>query len=116
MLRVLRTVGRLLGLTIQRCMQDRTPMLAAGLSFYALLSMAPSLWIVVASAGVFIGEESARSEIVSWTTLNVGPRAGAYISGVVADVESGTTLATVAGLISMFFGATLAFGSLYDSL
>ena len=116
MLAKTRKAGRLLWRTIDACQQDNTPFLAASLSFYSLLSLAPALWVVIAVAGAWVGRESARAEVIQWTTNMVGPRAASYIGGVLTEVEASNYVATIVGLLSLFFGASLAFGALYDSL
>ena len=52
MTRALRRTGAILKRTIAECMRDNTSMLAAGLSFYTLLSLAPALWLVLAGAAL----------------------------------------------------------------
>src|SRR6266700_3768496 len=116
MLARIRSVGRLLWQTIEACQQDNTSLLAASLSFYSLLSLAPALWVVIAVAGAWVGQESARAEVMEWTANMVGPLAATYIGGVLTQVAASNYLATLVGLFSMFFGASLAFGALYDSL
>ena len=112
----IRIAGRLLWRTIDACQQDNTPQLAASLSFYTLLSLTPALWVVIAVAGAWVGRESARVEVIQWTSNMVGPLAATYIGGMLTQVEASNYVATLVGLLSMFFGASLAFGSLYDSL
>ena len=112
----IRKAGRLLWQTIDACQQDNTSLLAASLSFYSLLSLAPALWVVIAVAGAWVGRESARAEVLQWTTNMVGPAAASFIGGVLTQVEASSYIATIVGLVSMFFGASLAFGALYDSL
>jgi len=116
MLARIRNAGRLLWRTIDACQRDDTPFLAAGLSFYTVLSLAPALWLVTAIVGAWAGRESARAQIIKGTTELAGSDAAGFVSRVVDQVEATSSLATVVGLVSMFFGATLAFGSLYDSL
>jgi membrane protein len=116
MLARIRSVGRLLWQTIEACQQDNTSLLAASLSFYSLLSLAPALWVVIAVAGAWVGQESARAEVMEWTAHMVGPLAATYIGGVLTELATSNYLATFVGLFSMFFGASLSFGALYDSL
>ena len=111
-----RTTGKLLWQTIDACQRDNTSLLAASLSFYTLLSLAPALWVVIAFAGAWVGRESARGEVMQWTANMVGGRAASYVGGVLSQVEGTNYVATLVGLLSMFFGASLAFGALYDSL
>lgn len=107
---------RILKETVEECVKDNTPMLAAGLSFYTLLSMAPALWVVVGVTGAIVGRQSARAQIMDWTNSAIGQRAAQYLGGVVDKVDNSSSLATALGLVSMFFGATLVFGALHDSL
>jgi len=116
MRRAVRTLGKLLWQTLDACQADHTPMLAASLSFYSLLSLAPALWVVIALTGAWVGEASARAEVMEWTASMVGPRAAGYIGGVLTQVEASNYVATVIGLLSLVYGASLAFGALYDSL
>lgn len=111
-----RGFGRLLMLTAEKCQRDHTPMLAAGLSFYTMLSLAPALWIVVAAAGAIIGRESARDAVLGWTERNVGPTAPLYLSNAIDQINEAGTLATIGGAIAMLLGATAAFSALHDSL
>jgi len=102
--------------TFDKCQRDNTPMLAAGLSFYAMLSLAPALWIVVAAAGAFIGRDSANTEVLRWMTRNMGENSAEFLSGIVAQVNESSQLATIGGAVAMFLGATAAFSALQDSL
>jgi membrane protein len=114
--RFLSRLGYLLATTVEKCQRDNTPMLAAGLSFYTMLSLAPALWIVVAAAGAFIGRESAHHAVVGWITRNMGSNAAEYFAGVVYQVNESSLLATIGGTIAVFLGATAAFGALQNSL
>jgi membrane protein len=112
----LKRVSALVLQTIDKCQRDNTPMLAAGLSFYAMLSLAPALWIVLAAAGSVIGRESANHVVVQWMTSNLGPNAAQYLADIVDQVNESSRLATIGGGIAVFLGATAAFGALQDSL
>ena len=112
----LRRFGILLAQTADKCQRDNTPMLAAGLSFYTMLSLAPALWIVVAAAGAIIGRDSAHAAVLSWMTRNIGSNAAGYLSDIVDQVNESSRIATIGGGLAMFLGATAAFGALQDSL
>ena len=113
---MLRRMSALVVQTIDKCQRDHTPMLAAGLSFYAMLSLAPALWIVVAAAGAIIGRESANHAALVWMSRNVGPNAAQYLDSIVSQVNESSRLATIGGGIAMFLGATAAFSALQVSL
>ncbi len=102
--------------TVEKCQRDNTPLLAAGLSFYAMLSLAPALWIVLAMAGAFIGRDYADGAVLSWMTQHMGPNAAQYLAGIVDQVNESSRLATIGGAVAIFLAATAAFGALQDSL
>jgi membrane protein len=114
--RSLRRLGILVTQTVDKCQRDNTPMLAAGLSFYTMLSLAPALWIIVAAAGAFIGRDSANNAVLGWMNRNIGPNAADYLADVVVQVNESSRLATIGGAIAMFLGATAAFSALQNSL
>jgi membrane protein len=106
----------LLKRTIQASSRDRTPLLAAAIAFYTVLSLAPSLLVVVAVAGTWFGREMARAEVIAAIEGAMGPAGAQMISDVLQRVEARSSMATVAGVVSMFFGATVMFAALQDSL
>jgi membrane protein len=114
--RSLRQFAILLGQTLDKCQRDNTPMLAAGLSFYAMLSLAPALWIVAAAAGALIGRESAHAAVLAWMENALGGQAAVYLAGIIQQVNESSRAATIGGAAAVFLGASAAFGALRDSL
>ncbi len=112
----IKAAAKLMRLAFEKCQKDNTPVLAAGLAFYGLLSLAPALWVVVAVAGSLLGRESARAEVVSFVAGLTGPRVVRVVSSVLDSVAANGSVATVVGVGSMFLGATLAFSALQDIL
>jgi membrane protein len=102
--------------TITRCHQHKISLLASSLAFYTLLSLAPGLWIVVAGASIFIDRQSVRAEAISWANEMIGPRIAGFVDSLLDGMAANSSFATVAGVLSMFFGATVAFSALQDSL
>jgi membrane protein len=101
---------------LQECSRDRTPLLAAAIAFYTILSLAPALLVVVAVAGMWFGRESAQAEVVAAVDRAIGAGGARVVADVLRRIEARSSLATVAGVVSMFFGATVAFAALQDSL
>ena len=102
--------------TFERCIKHNTSLLSAALAFYALLSLAPALYLVVAAAGVIIGRSAARSEVISWSAQMLGSGGARFIGEVLDRGGSGGSFATIAGVASLAYGATVAFGALQDAL
>ena len=116
MSRTLRTTAGLFRNTFERCIKHNTSLLSAALAFYALLSLAPALYLVVAAAGVIIGRSAARSEVISWSAQMLGSGGARFIGEVLDRGGSGGSFATIAGVASLAYGATVAFGALQDAL
>jgi membrane protein len=114
--RALRRFGILLAMTADKCARDNTPFLAAAISFYTMLSMAPALWIAVAAAGTFIGRQSARDAALDWVMQKIGPSGASYVGGIIDQVNQSSRVATIGGAIAVFFAATAAFAGLQTSL
>jgi len=102
--------------TFDRCVKHNTSMLSAGLAFYALLSLAPALSFIVEAGGLFVGRRQARVDVIDWVTRTAGPAAARVVGGVVDSGGNTSSFATIAGVMSIFFGATVAFGALQDAL
>lgn len=102
--------------TIERCLKHNTSLLSGALAFYALLSLAPALYFIVSAAGVVIGRRAAAGQVLQWATLFLGPGGAHFIDGILARDGAGSSFATIAGIASLFFGVTGAFGALQDAL
>jgi len=102
--------------TFARCLKHNTSLLSAALAFYALLSLAPALYLVVAAAGMVIGRSAARTEVISWSAQMLGSGGARFIGEVLDRGGSGGSFATIAGVLSLAYGATVAFGALQDAL
>jgi membrane protein len=112
--RILTTAG-LFREAFERCFKHNTSLLSAALAFYALLSLAPAIYFVVAAAGVVIGRRAARGEVIAWAIQMLGSN-GASLIGEVLDRGRGGSFATIAGIVSLAYGATVVFGALQDAL
>jgi len=98
----------------ERSLKHNNSLLSGALAFYALLSLAPGLYVVVAVVGAIIGQGAARSEVIAWSAEMLGAGAAGLIGGVL-DQDRGA-LATFAGLASLVVGVGGAFGALQDAL
>jgi len=102
--------------TFERCLKHNTSLLSAALAFYSLLSLAPALYFFVAAAGIVIGRREARGEVIDWVTQTIGPGVAGFIGGVVDSGSNSSSFANIAGVVSLLYGATVAFGALQDAL
>jgi len=104
--------------TAQDWLDDDAATLAAGLAYYALLSLAPLLVISISVAGWFLGAEAARGQVAGELAAIVGTQGAHAIEGVVASGKEPQrgVLSAVVGIVTLFVGASGVFGQLQASL
>jgi membrane protein len=98
--------------------KDNVARLAAALSFYALLSIAPLLLFTVFSLGLLFGEDSARTKVVDAISSYVGPQAMETIQTLAANAHASQhgALSSIIGAAVALFGASGAFVELQAAL
>lgn len=90
----------------------------AAIAFYTVTSLAPLLLIVIAIAGLAIGQDAARTGVIDQFRGLVGPEGADFIKSIVvrsSDPTSGTT-ATVFGVIMVLVTASGIFGEMQSAL
>jgi membrane protein len=97
---------------------DYAQSMGAALAFYTMFSIAPLLLIVVAVAGLVVGEEAARGEIYSQMDGILGAQGALAVQGLLETARRPTdrVLPGVIGLAVLFIGATSVFAELQDAL
>lgn len=109
---------RLLKDTFSAWKKDNALRLGAALSFYTVCSLPPLLIIVIAIAGLALGEEAVRSQIISKFQTMIGGNG----VGIVHTMIERTTqpkrgiIATGIGVIALLLGATGVFAELQTAL
>lgn len=98
--------------------QDKVPRLGAALAYYTVFSIGPLLLIAVAMAGIFFGEDAAQGRLSGELGKVFGREMALSLEQMIeaaAKPESGT-LATIAGVVMLLFGASGVFVQLKDAL
>lgn len=97
---------------------DGASRLAAALSCYTLLSMAPLVVLCVAIASLAFGREAAQGQIANELGSVVGAQGAQAIQSVIANAKDPGSgfLASAGGIVVLFFGASGVFGELQSSL
>src|ERR1700736_738840 len=97
---------------------DKAPRLGAALAFYTALSLAPLIVVVLAVAGLAFGEAAVQGELEWQARDMIGPHGAAAVQALVqaAHAPGHGALATIIGLIALFFGATSVVVELTDAL
>ena len=112
------TAWSLIKQTFSEWNEDKVPRLGAALSYYATLSLAPLLVIVIAVAGLAFGEEAVSGRIQTQLVDFVGEDGAEAIQGMIESARdpSAGIIATIIGVITLFFAASGVFAQLKDAL
>lgn len=112
-------VWDLLKTTFKEWQDDEASLLAAALSYYTAVSVAPLLVVAIVVAGLFLNnQESARTELLQQIESAVGPQGTEFIAGVIENADQPST-GTIAGLLSiatLLWASTNLFSQLQTSL
>jgi membrane protein len=104
--------------TFSGWVNDNVSRLAAALAFYTIFSLAPVLLIALAVAGAIVGNEAAREELVRELSLYIGSDGTTFVLTILDQARgsmAGQT-ATLIGLATTLFGATIVFAELQSAL
>ncbi len=91
--------------------QANSAMLAAALSFYTLLSLAPLLFITVSVAGMVFSERAVTEMLIREVSTVVSPQTALALRTVLESraFPRASSLATSVGVIITLAGASLVF-------
>lgn len=90
----------------------------AAIAFYAVTSIGPLLLIVVAVAGLFLGEDAARGALMTKLGNAMGSESAGFLQlaiGSASNPRSGI-IATVIGVVSLVVTASGVFGEMQTAL
>jgi membrane protein len=114
----LKEITPLIRVTVRNWLNDRAPRLGAALAFYMALSLAPTLVILLAIAGLAFGAKAAEGRLILEIQGLVGYEGAKLIQAIIEGAHrprSGIT-AILLGLVPLFIGATAAVAELKDAL
>jgi membrane protein len=99
-------------------LDDKAPRLGAALAFYTALSLAPLLVVVLAIAGLFYGQKAVEGQLVWQMQDMIGVEGAKAIQALISAAHKPASgiIATILGLLTLFFGASSAFAELSDAL
>jgi len=94
------------------------PRIGAALAFYAALSLAPLVILVLAIVGLIFGHSAAQSQLLGQVEGLIGPRGGEAVKGIMehAGNPASGAFSSVIGLITLLLGASGVFGELRSAL
>jgi membrane protein len=111
-------VAPLIRETIGNWQRDRAPRMGAALAYYITLSLAPTVIIVLAVAGLAFGAKAAQGRLVWQIQGLVGHEGAKVIQSLIDGTRAPKSgiIATLLGLATLFFGGTAAVTELRDAL
>jgi len=94
------------------------PRLGAALAFYALLSLAPLVLLVTAILALIFGHSSAANQLLGQVTNWIGPQGSDAVKAVIGQAQKPASgmFASIAGVITLLFGASGVFVELKSAL
>jgi len=115
---ILRRFAGLLQASAVNWMRDYAQSMGAALAFYTMFSIAPLLLIVIAVAGLIVGEEVAKGEIYLQLQGLLGSPGALAVQELLehAGRRTDNLPVAVAGFVILFIGATSVFAELQDAL
>ena len=115
----MRTIGKIAKQVMSAFSDDDCATMAAALSYYAVFSLPPLLWILVRAAGAFFGADQAEQRLVNEASRMIGPTAAEQVQVMLraASVRtSGQGMALIIGVAALLFSATAVFAQLQAAL
>lgn len=108
----------LLGETYSELLDDKGFKMAAALSYYSAFSLSPVLIIMIAIAGIFFGEESARNQIVAQVGSLMGKDSAVVVETMIKGASQTSTgiFAAIIAIILLVMGSLGVFLELQESL
>ncbi|MDR5822375.1 YihY/virulence factor BrkB family protein [Caballeronia sp. LZ043] len=102
----------------KRFSADRCAPMAASIAFYSAFSLAPTLVMVIAVAGLVFGAEAARGQLFGQISGMLGKEAAASVQAIVehAHQSGGGGLAALISFALLAVGASATFSSLNTAL
>ena len=104
------TVSTILSVAKYMVQRDAS-LLAAGLAFFAMISLAPFIVLAVALGGWVFGRDAAQGELHARIASEVGTQVADFVVGLAknaADAES-LSIATIIGLVLLLWSSTRLF-------
>ncbi|MFW5689248.1 MAG: YihY/virulence factor BrkB family protein [Spirochaetota bacterium] len=105
--------------TVLRSFQEhRCVMMAAGVSYFSLVSLAPMFVIVLGITTLFVDPATGESQLLAQVATIVGRQGANAISSMIesARVAERSLVMNIAGFAVLVFGATTLFAKLADAL
>lgn len=113
-----RDIKPLLGESFEQWNKHHATRLGASLAYYALLSLAPLLLVLVSIVGLIFGHSTAQQTTVDQVRLLVGPTAADSLAAFISGSRNSThgVIATIFGVATLLFSASGVISELRSAL
>lgn len=104
--------------TVKEWSEDEASLLAAALSYYTAISLAPLLVLVVVIVGLFLSQEAAREQLMGQLQGAIGSEGAQFLELILenADQPQVASLAGILSFLTLLWGSTNVFSQLQNSL
>jgi membrane protein len=104
--------------TLKEFGRDKATRLAAALSYYTAISIAPMLIFLLLILGFLVGGGTAENQLISQIQTAVGPEASEFITGIIENAQEPTAggIAGILSLIVLIWGSTNVLSHLQETL
>ncbi|HET7223980.1 MAG TPA: YihY/virulence factor BrkB family protein, partial [Rhodanobacteraceae bacterium] len=115
---LVRRIWNLSKATVTGFFANKPFQLAAALSYYTLLSMAPLLLLLTGLAGLVFGETAAREQVLQYVGSMVGSQESDVVRALMTQAGNhrAGVVSTIIGTIVLVVGATTVFAHLQTAL
>jgi membrane protein len=113
-----RTAVQLVRQAVAAWSEHNAPSMGAAIAFYTIFSIAPILIIAVGVAGLLLGTDTVRSDLLVQMKSLMGEAGASAVQTLLSNTTymGKNRLATTVGIGTMLVGATSVFGELQSSL
>lgn len=114
----LQTLWKLLKQSYQEFQDDKASQLAAALSYYTAVSIAPMLIFLLLILGFVMGQDVAQSQLVRQLEGVLGSEGMEFINTIIENAEQPTagSIAGILSLLTLIWGSANVFSHLQDTL
>lgn len=113
------TVARLLRETFDKWWEDRIPQIAAALAYYTVFSVAPLLLVAIGIAGLVLGRDEARAQVLVQASALLGAPGAVAVARLMGDAYSAPRqglVSAVVGVVAIVIGAVAVLAQLKSAL
>lgn len=113
------TIRQVLWTTVNDWMANNAQRSAAALAYYAVFSLAPLLLITIGIAGMVLGHDGARVQIIEQATALLGPGGALALETIMGTRDSAPragAISVTTGTVTLLVGAVGVLAQLKDAL